>query len=47
MQKLSAEEKQLMVERFGMDQVIAFAAMEDGVPSVRYVNAYYEDGSFL
>lgn len=46
MEKLSAEEKQLMVERFGMDNVIAMATMEDGVPHVRYVNAYYEDGAF-
>lgn len=46
MEKLSAEEKQLMVERFGMDNVIALATMEDGVPHVRYVNAYYEDGAF-
>lgn len=46
MEKMSAEEKQLMVERFGMDNVIALATMEDGVPHVRYVNAYYEDGAF-
>lgn len=46
MENLSAEEKQLMVERFGMDNVIAMATMEDGVPHVRYVNAYYEDGAF-
>lgn len=46
MEKLSAEEKQLMVERFGMDNVIALATMEDGIPHVRYVNAYYENGAF-
>ena len=46
MKKLSAKEKQLMVERFGMDQVIALATIEDEIPSVRYVNAYYEDGAF-
>lgn len=46
MENLSAEEKQLMVERFGMDNVIALATMEDGVPHVRYVNAYYENGAF-
>ena len=46
MEKMSAEEKQLMVERFGMDNVVALATMEDGVPHVRYVNAYYEDGAF-
>lgn len=46
MEKMSAEEKQLMVERFGMDNVVALATMENGVPHVRYVNAYYEDGAF-
>lgn len=46
MEKMSAEEKQLMVERFGMDNVVALATMKDGVPHVRYVNAYYEDGAF-
>lgn len=46
MEKMSAEEKQLMMERFGMDNVIALATMEDGVPHVRYVNAYYENGAF-
>ena len=46
MEKLSAEEKELMVERFGMDNVIALATMEDGIPHVRYVNAYYENGAF-
>ena len=46
MSKISAEEKSLMAERFGMDNVIALATAEDGVPAVRYVNAYYEDGAF-
>ena len=35
-----------MKERFGKDAVIALATMENGMPSVRYVNAYYEDGAF-
>ena len=43
---MTAEEKRLMVERFGMDNVIALATLEDGMPCVRYVNAYYEDGAF-
>ena len=35
-----------MVERFGKDTVIPLATEEDGVPYVRYINAYYENGSF-
>lgn len=46
MEKLTEEEKRLMTERFGMDNVIALATLEDGIPCVRYVNAYYEDGAF-
>lgn len=46
MEKITMEEKQLMAERFGMDNVIALATLEDGIPHVRYVNAYYEDGAF-
>ena len=35
-----------MIERFGKDTVIALATVENDVPYVRYVNAYYEDGAF-
>lgn len=37
----------VMDERFGCDRLIALATMSDGVPSVRTVNAYYEDGCFF
>ena len=40
------EAKKTMKERFGKDAVMALATMENGMPSVRYVNAYYEDGAF-
>ncbi len=46
MKKWSAEAEKIMVERFGKDNVIALATVENNVPSVRYVNAYYEDGAF-
>lgn len=46
MEKLNAESKALMVERFGGDRIIALATMDDEKPYVRYVNAYYEDGGF-
>lgn len=38
----------IMTERFGgeKDNILALATVENGVPYVRYVNAYYEDGSF-
>ena len=45
-EKLTAETKQLMDERFGKDSLIAVATVSDGIPYVRSVNAYYEDGSF-
>lgn len=35
-----------MMERFGKDSIIALATSEDGSPSVRNVNAFYEDGTF-
>ena len=35
-----------MIERFGKDTVIALATVEGGVPYVRSVNAYYENGAF-
>ncbi len=46
MDKLSQEASRIMTERFGKDTVIALATTENGVPYVRNVNAYYEDGAF-
>lgn len=46
MEKLNAEIKRLMDERFGHDSVIALATQDGDMPSVRYVNAFYEDGAF-
>lgn len=40
------EAEGIMRERFGKDTVIALATVEDGVPYVRNVNAYYADGAF-
>ena len=36
----------VMDERFGCDSEIALATVENGKPSVRTVNSYYENGSF-
>ena len=46
MKKLSEDAEKIMAERFGKDTIIALATVENEVPFVRYVNAYYEDGSF-
>ena len=46
MEKLSREAEKIMIERFGKDTVIALATTENGIPYVRNVNAYYEDGAF-
>ena len=46
MKNISAEAEKIMIERFGKDTVIALATVEDGVPYVRSVNAYYENGVF-
>lgn len=46
MKKLDEQAEQIMNERFGKDSVIALATTENGVPYVRNVNAYYENGAF-
>lgn len=46
MEKLTPETKKLMDERFGHDCIIALATTDDGLPHVRNVDAYYEDGAF-
>lgn len=35
-----------MTERFGKDNIIALATVDNGIPYVRYVDAYYENGAF-
>lgn len=46
MEKLNSESEKIMTERFGRDTIIALATTENGIPHVRYVNAFYEDGAF-
>ncbi len=46
MKKLSEDGEKIMMERFGKDTIIALATVENEVPFVRYVNAYYENGAF-
>lgn len=46
MEKLNEKTKQIMNERFGKDSIIALATVENCIPYVRNVNAYYENGAF-
>lgn len=46
MKQMNQEAEKIMIERFGKDTVIALATIENEVPHVRYVNAYYENGAF-
>lgn len=46
MGKFNQEAEQIMIERFGKDTIMALATIENEVPYVRYVNAYYENGAF-
>ncbi|MDE5866347.1 MAG: pyridoxamine 5'-phosphate oxidase family protein [Lachnospiraceae bacterium] len=46
MEKLTLETKEIMNERFGKDNIIAIATVKDGMPHVRNVNGFYEDGAF-
>ena len=46
MKEFSREAEQIMIDRFGTDTIISLATTENAMPSVRYVNAYYENGAF-
>lgn len=44
--KLNEEVSKIMADRFGRDTILALATAEDGVPYVRNVDAYFENGAF-
>lgn len=46
MSKWNQEAENIMIERFGGDRIIALSTVKDGIPYMRYVNAYYENGAF-
>lgn len=46
MEKLTEKAEKIMVERFGKDNIIALATVENGIPYVRNVNAFYENKAF-
>lgn len=43
---LNKEAEEIMTELFGKDTVIALATLDNHIPCVRYVNAFYENGAF-
>ena len=45
-EKFPQTAREIMKERFGHDTLIALATVEDGLPWVRTVDGYYEDGAF-
>ena len=46
MEKLTKETDAILLERFGKDSIIALATAVDNTPSVRSVDAFYENGAF-
>ena len=46
MEKLTKEVEAILLERFGKDSIVALATAIDNIPSVRSVDAFYEDGAF-
>lgn len=46
MSKWDQKADKIMVERFGRDTIIALSTVKNGMPYVRYVNAFYENGAF-
>ena len=46
MKNWNEQAEKIMIERFGKDTVISLATVENGIPYVRYVTAYYEKGAF-
>ena len=46
MKNWNEQAEKIMIERFGKDTVISLSTVENGIPYVRYVNAYYENGAF-
>ncbi len=46
MEKLSKEAEEILIERFGKDNIIALATTIGNTPYVRNVNAFYSEGAF-
>ncbi len=46
MEKLDENVQKMMMERFGKDSLIALATVEEGIPYVRTVDGYYDNGAF-
>lgn len=46
MEKLKENIEKVIMERFGKDSLIALATVEEGIPHVRTVDGYYDNGAF-
>ena len=46
MSRWDQEAEKIMIEHFGKDTIIALSTVDNDMPFVRYVNAYYENGAF-
>lgn len=46
MEKLKENVEKVIMERFGTDSLIALATVEEGIPHVRTVDGYYDNGAF-
>ncbi len=46
MEKLSKEAEEILIERFGKDNIIALATTIGNTPYVRNINAFYSEGAF-
>lgn len=46
MEKMNSELVSIMNERFGKDSIIALATLDGGLPCVRNVDGFYENGAF-
>lgn len=47
MNNWNEQAEKIMMERFGKDTIISLATVENEIPYVRNVNAYYDNGSFF
>lgn len=47
MSNWNEQAEKIMMERFGKDTIISLATVENEIPYVRNVNAYYDNGAFF
>lgn len=47
MNNWNEQAEKIMIERFGKESIISLATVEDEIPYVRNVNAFYDNGAFF